>query len=174
MATDQALRDWFERVVVDNYRLLYTIAYQILRNAATAEDAVQTGVLRGFRNIGDLADPEAVVGWLVRIVRNSALDIARQRKLTTTELVGTPAEPVDRPAQAEFSDIRDLLLEEIGKLSEGLASVVILRFFEGLDIDQIGQRLGLTSNAVRVRLHRGLENLRRVPRMRELAETSQP
>jgi RNA polymerase sigma-70 factor (ECF subfamily) len=116
-----------------------------------------------------LDDPAAVVSWLVRIVRNVALDETRRRKMATTDLVDSPVEPVDQSGRGPESDTRQLLLDEIGTLSEGLAEVVVLRFFEGLEIEQIGKRLGLTSNAVRVRLHRGLEHLRRMPRIAEMS-----
>jgi RNA polymerase sigma-70 factor (ECF subfamily) len=172
MGTPAELRQWFERVVADNYRLLYSVAYPIVRQPAACEDAVQEGCLRAYRSLGKLDDPAAVVSWLVRIVRNVALDETRRKKMASTDLVDSPVEPVDQRSAGPESDLRQLLLDEIGTLSEGLAEVVVLRFFEGLDIEQIGKRLGLTSNAVRVRLHRGLEHLRTVPRIAGLSEVS--
>jgi RNA polymerase sigma-70 factor (ECF subfamily) len=173
MGTQSDLRQWFERVVSDNYRLLYSVAFPIVRQAAACEDAVQEGCLRAYRNLAKLDDPAAVVSWLVRIVRNVALDEARRRKMATAELVDSPIEPVDRTAAGPESDMRQLLMEEIATLSEGLAEVIALRFFEGLEIEQIGKRLGLTSNAVRVRLHRGLEHLRSSPRIAVLSEVNE-
>jgi RNA polymerase sigma-70 factor (ECF subfamily) len=173
MGTQVELRQWFERVVRDNYRLLYSVAFPIVRQPAACEDAVQEGCLRAYRNLGKLDDPAAVVPWLVRIVRNVALDEARRRKIATAELVDSPMEPVDRTAAGPESDMRQLLMDEIATLSDGLAEVIALRFFEGLEIEQIGKRLGLTSNAVRVRLHRGLEHLRRLPRIANLSEVSE-
>ena len=49
------------------------------------------------------------------------------------------------------------------------AVVITLRFMEGLDLNQIAGRLGLTGNNVRVRLHRGLEKLRGSRRLRMAA-----
>jgi RNA polymerase sigma factor (sigma-70 family) len=164
------LSDWFSQVVAQNYRLFYSIAFSMLRNPADAEDAVQDGVLRAYRSIGSLSDPGAAVGWIARIVRNCAIDRIRRSK-DQQSLDNVPAEPAVE-AGGEHADVRELLLDEIANLSEGLANVIMLRFFEGLDADQIAVRLQLTSNTARVRLHRGLECLRRSPRLAALAEAS--
>jgi DNA-directed RNA polymerase specialized sigma24 family protein len=54
----------------------------------------------------------------------------------------------------------------IAQLPDNQAIVVTLRFYEGLDGPAIAKKLGMTDNAVRVRLHRGLERLEQLLKTR--------
>src|SRR5437762_386475 len=74
------LRDWFEKKVVENHRLFYTIAWQILGDQHEAEDAVQNGACKAWSGLGELNDPATVVGWVARITRNVAIDMRRKRR----------------------------------------------------------------------------------------------
>src|SRR3954471_82605 len=79
------LRSWFEEQVVENHRLFYSIAYQVLRDAHEAEDAVQTAVCKAWSNLGELHDPAAVVGWVAKITRHTAIDMGRKRREVVTD-----------------------------------------------------------------------------------------
>ena len=61
----------------------------------------------------------------------------------------------------ERGDVREVLLEEIERLPEGLRGVVVLCYLEGLTYDAAAQRLGLSEGAVRGRLARARDQLRR-------------
>ena len=170
MAPEQDLKDlaeWFEKKVVENYALFFSIAHQVSGNSHEAEEIVQEAVLKTWRNLGVLEDPSALVGWVASATRNAALDVKRKRRpepadsefLESSAVALSPGEPDD-------ADERRCILQEIGKLPVNQAVVVTLRFMEGLDLDQIAGRLGLTGNNVRVRLHRGLEKLRGSRRLR--------
>src|SRR5690348_15067623 len=58
------LSQWFEKSVVANYRLFFSIAYQILLDTHEAEEAAQDAVLKGWSHLGELNDPAALVGWI--------------------------------------------------------------------------------------------------------------
>ncbi len=166
------LSQWFEKSVVANYRLFFSIAYQILLDTHEAEEAAQDAVLKGWSHLGELNDPAALVGWIARIARTTALDRKKKRApelVDDTILDGLPPGEEHALPEAERHDEREALLREIGKLPESQAVVITLRFFEGLDVRQIANRLGILENAVRVRLHRGMENLRQRPRLREMS-----
>ncbi|MEM7680574.1 MAG: sigma-70 family RNA polymerase sigma factor [Planctomycetota bacterium] len=163
---DEDSRAWFERIVRDHYRFLYATAARVLRRPEDAEDAVQTGVLKAMQRLDQLTEPKAIVGWLGRIVRHAAIDIARKpnRATTSTELLDSSAlEPVDdKPGQDEIA----LVLHEVDQLPESQAEVITLRFVEGLSVAELAERLGITPNAARVRMFRGYERLRANPRLR--------
>ena len=166
------LSAWFEQRVLENYRLFFSIAYQILRDQHEAEEATQDAVLKAWNRLGELHDPASLVGWVARIARNTALDRRRRPVQESVDEAFLDAlhPAVDAPMPLpDQQDDRASLLREIGELPDGQAVVVTLRFFEGLDIRQIAGRLGVMENAVRVRLHRGLENLRRRPRLRAMS-----
>jgi RNA polymerase sigma-70 factor (ECF subfamily) len=161
------LAEWFEKKVVENYALFFSIAQQISGNGHEAEEIVQEAVLKTWRNLGALEDPSALVGWVASATRNAALDRRRKRRPETaeSEVLDTSGMSITE-SRHEDPDERRCILEEIGKLPVNQAVVVTLRFMEGLGLDQIAERLGLSSNNVRVRLHRGLEKLRGSERLR--------
>jgi RNA polymerase sigma-70 factor (ECF subfamily) len=162
------LREWFEGRVVANQRLLYAIAYQVLGDAHEAEDAVQGAVCKAWSSLGELNNAEAVVGWVARITRNMAIDAARkkrERAVGDDELMKMDAGAEDVPL-AEQADERAAMRSLIAQLPDNQAIVVTMRFYDGLDGPAIAKRLGMTDNAVRVRLHRGLERLGQLMRAR--------
>ncbi len=174
MADHDSLRQMFEKASRENYRLFYSIAYHILRDAAASEDAVQDGFFKALQSLDRLEDPRAVVPWTSRIVHNAAIDLTRKQKKTALDINDPAVEPAAVNRTGEFEDVRQLLLDEIAELSDNLSSVIRLRFFEGCDIEEISTRLHITPNSTRVRLHRALEVLRRVPRLRKLEDRSEP
>jgi len=168
------LAEWFEKKVVENYALFFSIANQISGNSHEAEEIVQEAVLKTWRNLGALEDPSALVGWVASAARNAALDARRKRRPEPAESEMLDSTTVDfAPGEPDDADERRCILEEIGKLPVNQAAVVTLRFMEGLDLNQIAGRLGLTGNNVRVRLHRGLEKLRSSRRLRIAAGLSE-
>jgi RNA polymerase sigma-70 factor (ECF subfamily) len=155
------LRLWFEKKVVENHRLFYTIAFQVTGDAHEAEDAVQSAVCKAWTSLSELNDPESLVGWVARITRNAALDAKRRKRAKPTEdeelaALDTGTEDVD---QAEQLDERAAMRELIAQLPENQAIVVTMRFYQDMDGPAIAKALGMTDNAVRVRLHRALERL---------------
>src|SRR3954469_11904383 len=102
------LRDWFEQKVIENQRLFYAIAYQVLGDAHEAEDAVQASVCKAWGSLGELNDPEAVVGWVAKITRHTAIDMRRKKRERATEdeeLASMDAGTSDTPV-AEQEDER--------------------------------------------------------------------
>src|SRR6187455_1448161 len=59
----------------------YSIAYDLLRNRAEAEEAVQDALARACESIGDLRDPAAAPAWFLRIVTTQCLRNLRRRRL---------------------------------------------------------------------------------------------
>jgi RNA polymerase sigma-70 factor (ECF subfamily) len=168
------LRRWFEQKVIENQRLFYAIAHQVLGDAHEAEDAVQAAVCKAWSGLGELHDPEAVVGWVAKITRHAAIDMRRKRRDRATdddELAARDPGAHDAPL-AEQADERDVMRGLIARLPDNQAIVVTLRFYEDMDGPAIARRLGMTDNAVRVRLHRALERLEQMMRDRAAARNA--
>lgn len=165
------MADWLERVVAQNYRLLFSVAYCVLRDASGAEDAAQQAVLHALEKLPSLRDTESVVGWLTSITRNVARDMLKKGGGSRPRpLSDTAVRQVAAPAERRLDTEKRLLRDEIGRLPERQAVVLTLRFLEDLPIEVVAVRLGITANAAAVRLHRALESLRRSPAVRKIAE----
>ena len=123
----------------------------MLRSSADVEDTVQAALERAWRHRARCLQPEAPEGWVARIAQREALREYRRRR----EL---PLEEDDAPAAAgpgEDSVIASVLVEEaLRRLSAGERELVHLRYMHDLSSEEIGDRLGVSPGAVRVRLHR--------------------
>src|ERR1017187_4766555 len=98
MLDPQETRLWFERVVVKNYRMLYGIAFNILRHAQSAEDATQEAVLRAYSQLGTLDNPQTVAGWLARITQNVARDMRKKHAPLLASALQDGEREMERPA----------------------------------------------------------------------------
>lgn len=85
----------FRRYQPDAYR----VAFQLLGNEADAQDAVQEGLLNALANLASFEGRGSFEAWLVRVVRNAALDVRRQR---------CQREAVSLDGQLPLADPRDL------------------------------------------------------------------
>src|SRR3569623_1924156 len=87
----------------------YGIAYDLLRNRAEAEEAVQEALARACESIGDLRDPAAAPAWFLRIVTTMSLRTLRRRKLRRALLGWLPAKDAGdaAPADNERTDIAE-------------------------------------------------------------------
>ena len=153
---------------------LLSVARRMLRNEEDARDAVQEGFLSAFRALPEFNGQSRLSTWLHRIVVNAALMKLRTRsrrpEASIDELLprfqedGHHAEPV-----SDWGSSTDMLLvqretrvrvrEAVDQLPESYRTVVLLRDIEELDTEETATALGLTPNAVKIRLHRARQAL---------------
>ncbi|MBI2239644.1 MAG: sigma-70 family RNA polymerase sigma factor [Magnetospirillum gryphiswaldense] len=127
---------------------LIDYARPILGCRAQAEDVVQEAYLR-FGGIGAHRSLDEPVGFLFRIVRNLALDLARRlgregRVISAVDCQDV-AEDVPSPeAQALYRDQLQVVMAALDELPERTRQAVRLHRLEGLTLAQIAQRLGIS------------------------------
>lgn len=105
---------------------LYAVAHLALRDADAAEDALQEALIRAWRDLASLRDPERLDAWLSRLVSRSCLDEARRRRRWRM----TPHVPWLREGTADPPSIdeRERLERAFGRLSAEHRLVLALRF----------------------------------------------
>lgn len=147
--------------LVDRHQAdLLRTAHAILGDAAAAQDAVQEGFVRLWRDaaavVGSAGGRTSAGGWLCTVVRNAALDMVRRKKAAPLpEQVRQPT-----PPQGTAVDEAQLLWAAVARLPELERAALILRYRDGLSYDDIAERLGKTANHVGVILHQGVIRLR--------------
>ena len=145
-------RDDFELIVRRHNQRLFRAARAVLHSDTDAEDALQQAWLEIYRNLGSFRGDAAFSTWATRITVNAALSHARKRPtLSEATAVETGAGP---DADLERVEIGRVLEGCLDQLPQGNREVMVLRDVLELDTAETAALLGLSEEAVRVRLHR--------------------
>lgn len=128
-----------------------------LQDAALAEDAAQETFIRAWKH---MAQFEARGGasartWLVRIAINTCRNLQRT---SWFRRVDRRVVPEDIPAQAELPD--HTLLMMVQSLPAGEKEAVLLRYYHGMNLDEMAQTLGIARSTAHHRLQKALRKLR--------------
>lgn len=155
----------FEGLVRRHLRAVFAIALARTGNPEDAEDVCQDAFVAALEGLSGLEDPDRFVGWLLRIVRNRALNTVRARSIRALEPLeaaeGADMADDDGPATAaERIDLRADLLEALGTLTEIQREVVLLHDVDGWRHAEIADRLGMPEGTVRYHVHQARSALR--------------
>lgn len=149
----------FAGLVRLHQRRAYLVARAIVTVHEDAEDAVQDGFIRAYQAMNRFDTSQTFGPWLNRIVANAALDIARRRKVRSTdELTDALRSPFRDPA--EDAELKGRLAEALAELPERARSVIVLHDVEGFTHAEIGQMLAIPSGTARSDLHHARQKLR--------------
>jgi len=132
--------------------MLYRTAYLLLGNPHDVQDALQETLLRYLEKAPAFVSSDHEKAWLLRVVSNCCKDYLRFRR---------------RHSCLDLESIRECLpaqenthLQELYALPAKWKTVLILHYFEGYSVKEIGEILGLSESAVKKRLQRAREALR--------------
>ena len=153
------LKQDFESVVKQHQPMLYRVAFNFLRNVGAAEEVVQEVFLKLYKRLDTIESAEHIRAWLRRAVTRQCIDASRlgsRRKESQFE---------DLPEVVGETPEHDPLLNErlrrlVGSLPEQQRLIVILRYGEDLDSEEIGAILNMRPSTVRTQLQRALQVLR--------------
>jgi len=151
------LEKQLEEYVVENKEKHYRIAYSYVKNADDALDIVQESIFKALISLNTLKNPEFMKTWFYRILVNCSLDcIRKQKKVITLD------NEVLYSYINEFNDTyTDIDLHKaLDELPDSYRSIIILRFFEDLKIEEIAEILNENINTVKTRLYKSLDKLR--------------
>jgi RNA polymerase sigma-70 factor (ECF subfamily) len=165
VSTTEAGRDELEATVREQARLVYKVAYSVLRNHHDAEDATQETFLRFLRQRKHWAKIRDRRAWLATVAWRVALD----RKRIPAEVTLEDAAEVVSKLRADGAGVDEIaasrqmmsLVERlVDSLPRDLREALILSTIEDLTSAEISQVLGIPEGSVRNRLLRGRQILR--------------
>jgi RNA polymerase sigma factor (sigma-70 family) len=148
----------FARIVSAHHDDMARIAFFVCGDLDVAEEAEQAAWAVAYRRLNDLRDPDRLRPWLMSIAANQARQIARSRRRHTVH--GPAVGDQGLPPNVDHAAMIDLAAA-VGRLDPKDRAIVGLRFIGGFESAEIGRAVGMTSSAVRVRLHRLLARLRK-------------
>jgi RNA polymerase sigma factor (sigma-70 family) len=156
----------FTDLVKRNIDLVYSAAQrQVGGDAHRAQDVAQSVFIDLARKIGSGDGPALLTGWLYTSTRFAAAKVMRteQRRQAREQEATTMNELLREDAPEPcWDEIRPVLDEAMHELSEPDRNAVLLRYFEGRQLAEVGIKLGLGEDAARKRVGRALEKLREV------------
>ena len=144
--------------IENNQEKLYRVAFSYLKNEESALDVVQESIEKALKNIEQLKEKEYIKTWFYRILINECLQyIKKNKRIITCELqeIENKIEWNDN-ITTEGIDIYN----HIQKLNEKVRTVIILRFFEDMKIEEIATITKTNVNTVKSRLYKGLKELK--------------
>lgn len=148
----------FEQFITNKESLdqAYRFAFTYTKNQQDAEDVVSDSVIKALRSIHKLKNAQYLKTWFYKIMINTALtQIEKNKKAVLIDY----AELED--IQSITDDYSDISFSQIIQhLNENYRVVIVLRFFEGMQIKEIAELLEINENTVKTRLYRALELLK--------------
>ena len=140
-------------ILTSEYAMFYRIAYSYVRNEADAQDVVQESAYKAIYHASKLKKAEYAKTWICRIVINEAISLLRRNKKESAELM-------DRELpQTEAEDMTDLR-SALEKLSPEEKTVIILRYFEDMKLEEIAEVCEESLSTIKSRLYRTLKKLK--------------
>lgn len=152
----EAVEDAIQQNLTEQYQKYYRLAYSYVHNEADAMDIVQEGAYRAILKSGSLEKQEYLETWLYRIMVNAALDFLRKNRreiassdddMENTEAIWDTYENID-------------LRQAVDSLGEPDMTIIRLRFYEDMKLEQVAAIMGENVNTIKSRLYRALKKLR--------------
>jgi len=136
--------------------MAYRLALSACGSAADAEDAVQNAMLRLWRTDTEFESGEHLRRWIIRVTLNECRRITGHPWRRRSVPLESCPEPVleDREKRA--------LWEAVAALPEKYRVPLYLYYYEGYDVNEVGELLDLKPSTVQTRLARGRERLKKL------------
>jgi len=161
-------KELFHELIRPYERMVYLTLFSIVKNETEAEDGAQETVISAYRNLASFRGDAKFSTWLTTIAINEGRKRLRKAKGAAEESIEeeveahegdySPAPLTDWreiPLEAlERKELREALRVAVAELPAIYRQVFTLRDLEELNVEETAQALGITTGAVKVRLHR--------------------
>ncbi len=162
----------FQRLVERHSRDVFGVAFRLTRNAEDADDVVQEAFIKAWKKLPEFEDRASFGSWLYRIATNCAYDLLRRRQRRVSRessydaaegWVEQIAEEQDISPEGRLAVHRDFH-RELESALDGLTgaerAAFVLRHLEERPLAEIGELLGLKTNAAKQVVFRAVRKVR--------------
>lgn len=151
------MRDRFEQALSPEvYQAAWRYALRLSTRREDAEDLLQESLAKAYSRFSQLRDASRFKGWLFSIVRSTHLDRLRRERARPPETAELP-----QLAAHETDPLTRDIAEALALLPQPQHELLSLFYIDGLNLNETGQVLGIRSRAVRQRLYRARQALRK-------------
>ena len=152
----------FGALVSRHLNLVYSVALREVRDPHLAEEVTQAAFIILSRKAGALGPRTILSGWLCRTARYVSAEVLRsQRRRQKREQEAYMQSLLNETESDAWMQIAPLLETAMAQLGEQEHNAIVLRFYEGKALKQVGAALGTGQDAARMRINRALEKLRK-------------
>lgn len=152
MKKNEAIQVLIEYVRTNETRL-YRIAYSYVKDEETALDMVQDAIEKAIKKIYTLKHKEYVKTWFYRILVNRCMDNLKRRSVRQEICL---EDYLINEEDKEYIDI----YRSIDKLKPKFRTVIVLRYFENMKLEEIAQITDTNVSTVKTRLYKALKDLK--------------
>lgn len=146
-----------ESFIIEQREAHYRLAYGYVRNKENALDIVQDSIVKALRSIDRLEEISYLKTWFYRIVVNTSLDFIRKHQRMSV----MDEDNLELLLPKTVDELEDMDLQEaVNHLSPQYKTIIILRFFEDMKIEEIAEITDSNVNTVKTRLYAALKKLR--------------
>ena len=147
-------------------RIIYNFAARFLRNDAAADDATQEVLMKVIKHANQFKSDARLSTWILAITANWCRDFKRKhdnkRKESEAVLMALPASPKYSPERGiEHRERTDKIQDALSILSDDQRAVILLSRYQGLTYLEIAQICGCSESAVKTRVFRAMEILKK-------------
>ncbi len=145
-------KEELSKLILENQKEMYVLAYSILKNQADAQDAVSECIVRAFENRTSLRKRTSARSWLMKILINVS-----RSAITKRQKVVLFADPEQYEQELETAE--DHLWSVILELPENVRVVMVLYYYEGFSVREISTLLDIPEGTTKTRLSSGRKQL---------------
>ncbi len=132
----------------------------ILRDPDQAKDAVQETLVRAWRDLPTLRNPDRFDAWLHRLLVRACIDEARRLRRHRFDVELTPIHTLAVEDTTSAAVDRDQLERGFSRLEPEARALVVLHHYLDLPLPEVAIALGIPLGTAKSRLHRALQSMR--------------
>lgn len=153
----QELYDRLVAYILENQNRFYRLAFSYAKNQEDALDIVQNAVCKALAQFEGLKHSDALKAWFYKILLHECFALLNSKKrLIPTEKSSFPEIPYEEYRFEPHDD----LYAQLEQMDTETQTIIKLRYFEDMALDEIAKILNKNLNTVKTKLYRGLKALK--------------
>ena len=163
-------QDAFDELMRRYKQKIYSYLIRSVKNYEDAEELTIEVFFKAYRALGNWQPRAQFSTWLYRIAHNLAIDHHRSQSRRPMYSLDDEELSLDEPMavdlrsapewQAEEKDRHRIIREAVDQLSPNQKAAFMLNRYEGLQINEIAEVLGMAEGTVKIHLHRAMKKLK--------------
>ncbi len=157
--------------LVEKYqKQVHALAWRKIGDFHIAEEITQDTFLKVYQKLSTLKDPSQFSGWLYVIATNQCRAWLRKKRIETEPLDETDVDKIEEAysryvaeeqSKATIETQREVVKKLLAKLKESERTVMTLHYLGEMTVEEISRFLGVSASAIKLRLHRARQRLKK-------------